>query len=133
MKTNLLKSIAYCIMMVFATPCLADGNDTLPSTPNDPFGDKIEIPIKGIKYQRSLNEPIEAYYYNNEYTIEIEFTENIGNIVVVIRNSDGVYMYNEQHNTATENDCTILLPAHTECYSIDITGSNYYGYGNICL
>lgn len=133
METTFFKSATICIMMMCISLCFADGNDTIPQTPENPFGNKIEIPLKGIKHNRSLNEPVEAYYYNNEYLIEIEFVENIGVVNVVVRNTNNIAVYNVQHDTATEDGCSILLPAQTECYSIDITGSNYYAYGSICL
>lgn len=141
MSKILFKILMLSIMMLFATPCFADGegndnnngSDSIPSVPENPFGDGIEIPIKTIKHDRSLSEPIHAYYYNNEYIIEIDFEENIGAVAVVVRNSNGVVVYNMQHDTTTEGGCTIFLPTNTDCYSIDITGSRYYGYGSICL
>jgi len=112
---------------------LADGNDTVPPTPTDPLDDKIIIDIKVIKHNRSLMDPIQAYYYIDSYMVEMEFNENIGVITIDVTNSHGVSVYRYSHDTATEPGCTIPLPPISDCYNIAISGSRYDGYGNICI
>ena len=66
MKTHLfIKTILLSLLLALSHPALADdnGNDTIPPTTIDPSDGKIDIPIKNIKFERSLIEPINAYYY----------------------------------------------------------------------
>ena len=135
MKTHsTLKAILMSLMLACSISVFADGNDSIPPTPILPDGDVIEIPIKTInKKERSLTEPIEAYYYIGEYTIEMEFNDNIGVVRVSVTNSAGVAVYNYAHVTSVECGCTIFLPPTHDCYNITLSGQLYEGYGNVCL
>ena len=121
------------MMLMFSSTAFADGNDTIPPTPIDPSDGKIDIPIKKIKLHRSLTEPIEAYYYIGEYTIEMEFNDNVGAISVVVINSAGEVIYNYVHDTSVECGNSIFLPPAHDCYVIAISGQRYEGYGSICI
>ena len=134
MKTLItFKTILLSLLLSVSFTALADGNDTVPPTPTDPLDDKIIIDIKVIKHNRSLMEPIQAYYYIDSYMVEMEFNENIGVITIDVTNSHGVSVYRYSHDTATEPGCTIPLPPISDCYNITISGSRYDGYGNICI
>ena len=134
MKTHsTLKAILMSLMLACSISAFADGNDSIPPNPIQPVEDKIEIPIKNIKLNRSLTEPIEAYYYKGEYTIEMEFNDNIGVVRVAVTNSAGVAVYNYAHDTSVECGCTIFLPPTHDCYNITLSGQRYEGYGNVCL
>lgn len=134
MKTLItFKTILLSLLLSVSFTALADGNDTVPPTPTDPLDDKIIIDIKVIKHNRSLMDPIQAYYYIDSYMVEMEFNENIGVITIDVTNSHGVSVYRYSHDTATEPGCTIPLPPISDCYNITISGSRYDGYGNICI
>ena len=134
MKTLItFKTILLSLLLSVSFTALADGNDTVPPTPTDPLDDKIIIDIKVIKHNRSLIDPIQAYYYIDSYLVEMEFNENIGVITIDVTNSHGVSVYRYSHDTATEPGCTIPLPPISDCYNITISGSRYDGYGNICI
>ena len=134
MKTHsTLKAILMSLMLACTISAFADGNDSIPPLPNFPDDEEIEIPIRGIKHNRSLTEPIEAYYYIGEYTIEMEFNDNIGVVRVSVTNSAGVAVYNYAHDTSVECGCTIFLPPTHDCYNITLSGQRYEGYGNVCL
>ena len=136
MKTHfILKTILLSIMLSFSVSAWADGNsnDSIPPITKDPLGEKIEIPIKKIRWGRTLLEPIAAYYYIGEYTIEMEFNDNIGVVRVAVTNSAGVAVYNYAHDTSVECGCTIFLPPTHDCYNITLSGQRYEGYGNVCL
>ncbi len=134
MKTLItFKTILLSLLLSVSFTALADGNDTVPPTPTDPLDDKIIIDIKVIKHNRSLMDPIQAYYYIDSYLVEMEFNENIGVITIDVTNSHGVSVYRYSHDTATEPGCTIPLPPISDCYNITISGSRYDGYGNICI
>lgn len=134
MKTLItFKTILLSLLLSVSFTPLADGNDTVPPTPTLPDGDIIEIPIKRYEFNRSLWEPIQAYYYIDSYMVEMEFNENIGVITIDVTNSHGVSVYRYSHDTATEPGCTIPLPPISDCYNITISGSRYDGYGNICI
>ena len=127
-----IKTILLSIMLTFSVSALADGNDSIP-TPPDPIGDAIEIPLKGIRLQRTPIEPIEAYYYIGEYTIDVEFNENIGSACIQVVNSAGVVVYNFTHDTAIEGGCTIFLPPTRDCYYIQISAPRYQATGELCI
>ena len=135
MKTHsTLKAILMSLMLACSISIFADGNDSIPPNPIQPVEDKIDIPIKKIiKKDRSLTEPIEAYYYIGEYTIEMEFNDNIGVVRVAVTNSAGAAVYNYAHDTSVECGCTIFLPPTHDCYNITLSGQRYEGYGNVCL
>ncbi|MBR5002820.1 MAG: hypothetical protein IKY13_04820 [Bacteroidaceae bacterium] len=135
MKTHsTLKAILMSLMLACSISAFADGNDSIPPTPIDPSDGKIDIPFKKIiKKDRSLTEPIEAYYYIGEYTIEMEFNDNIGVVRVAVTNSAGAAVYNYAHDTSVECGCTIFLPPTHDCYNITLSGQRYEGYGNVCL
>lgn len=135
MKTLItFKTILLSLLLSVSFTALADGNDTVPPPPEEELpGDIIEIPIKRILWQRSLIDPIQAYYYIDSYMVEMEFNENIGVITIDVTNSHGVSVYRYSHDTATEPGCTIPLPPISDCYNITISGSRYDGYGNICI
>lgn len=134
MKTLItFKTILLSLLLSVSFTALADGNDTVPPTPTDPLDDKIIIDIKVIKHNRSLMDPIQAYYYIDSYMVEMDFNENIGVITIDVTNSHGVSVYRYSHDTATEPGCTIPLPPISDCYNITISGSRYDGYGNICI
>ena len=127
-----IKTILLSIMLTFSVSALADGNDSIP-TPPDPIGDAIEIPLKRINHDRSLIEPIEAYYYIGEYTIDVEFNENIGGAYIQVVNSAGAVIYNFTHDTAIEGGCTIFLPPTRDCYYIQISAPRYQATGELCI
>ena len=129
MKTHsILKAILMSLMLACSISAFADGNDSIPPTPIDPSDGKIDIPIKKINIYRSL-----TYYYIGEYTIEMEFNDNIGVVRVAVTNSAGVAVYNYAHDTSVECGCTIFLPPTHDCYNITLSGQRYEGYGNVCL
>lgn len=137
MKTQILiRTILLSIMLTFSVSAWADGNDTIPPTPPtppNPVGDRIEIPLNGIRFNRSLLEPIVAYYYIGEYTIEVEFNENIGTTNIHVVNSNGAVIYNFTHDTAIEGGCTIFLPPTHDCYYIQISAHHYQATGELCI
>ena len=134
MKTQILiRTILLSFMLTFSVSAWADGNDTIPPTPPNPFGDKIEIPLKGIRWERTLIEPIAAYYYIGEYTIDVEFYENIGGACIQVVNSAGVVIYNFTHDTAIEGGCTIFLPPTHDYYYIQISAPRYQATGELCI
>ena len=120
-------------MLSFSVSAWADGNDTIPPTPPNPVGNRIEIPLNGIRFNRSLLEPIVAYYYIGEYTIDMEFHSNIGTANIHVVNSNGAVIYNFTHGTATECGCTIFLPVGSDCYYIYISGNRYEATGQLCI
>ena len=128
-----IKTILLSIMLTFSVSAWADGNDTIPPTPPNPVGDRIEIPLKNIIFQRTPIEPIEAYYYIGEYTIDVEFNENIGGACIQVVNSAGVVVYNFTHDTAIEGGCTIFLPPTRDCYYIQISAPRYQATGELCI
>lgn len=132
---NFTKVFVATLMLLFAIPALADGNgtDTVPPTPPNPVGDLIEIPIEDIEWIRSLSEPVTAYYYTTDYTIEMEFNENVGVVTVVVTDPYGVPVYNFAHDTSIESGCVIFIPRQSGCFNISITGSRYQGSGQLCL
>ena len=133
MKQQLtIKAILLSMLLTFSVSALADGNDSIPQPPN-PFGDRIEIPLKDIIFQRTPIEPIQAYYYIGEYTIEMEFNENIGGASIQVVNSAGTVVYNFTHDTAIEGGCTIFLPPTHDCYNIQISAPRYQASGELCI
>lgn len=122
-------------MLTFSVSAWADGNsnDSIPPITKDPLREIIEIPLKGIRINRSLLEPIVAYYYIGEYTIEVEFNENIGTTNIHVVNSNGAVIYNFTHDTATECGCTIFLPPTHDCYYIQISAPRYQATGELCI
>ena len=137
MKTQILiRTILLSIMLTFSVSAWADGNDTIPPTPPtppNPVGDRIEIPLNKIIYQRTPIEPIQAYYYIGEYTIEMEFNENIGDACIQVVNSAGVVIYNFTHDPAIEGGCPIFLPPNRDCYYIQISAHHYQATGELCI
>ena len=136
MKTHfILKTILLSFMLTFSVSAWADGNsnDSIPPLPENPFGNKIGIPLKDLKFQRSPIDPIAAYYYIGEYTIDMEFHENIGTANIRVVNSNGAVIYNFTHDTATECGCTIFLPVGSDCYYIYISGNRYEATGQLCI
>ena len=136
MKTHfILKTILLSIMLSFSVLAWADGNsnDSIPPITKDPLGEKIEIPIKKIIWGRTLLEPIAAYYYIGEYTIDMEFYENIGTANIHVVNSNGAVIYNFTHDTAIEGGCTIFLPPNRDCYYIQISAPRYQATGELCI
>lgn len=133
MKQQLtIKAILLSLLLTFSVSALADGNDSIPPPPN-PFGDAIEIPLKNIIFQRTPIEPIQAYYYIGEYTIEMVFNENIGGASIQVVNSAGTVVYNFTHDTAIEGGCTIFLPPTHDCYYIQISAPRYQASGELCI
>ena len=147
-KIFVITTILMSLMLMFSISTYADGNgngngngngsgsgtDTVPTAPTNPIdGGKIEIPFKKFDYNRSLNEPIRAYYYIVDHVAEIEFNENIGIITVSVTDSKGGIIYRMQHDTSSESGCDIFIPSVSDCYYIDITGNNYMGTGYICI
>ena len=54
MKQQLtIKAILLSLLLTFSVSALADGNDSIPPPPPNPFGDRIEIPLNKIIYQRT--------------------------------------------------------------------------------
>ena len=136
MKTHfILKTILLSIMLSFSVSAWADGNsnDSIPPLPENPFGNKIGIPLKGVYWDRTPIEPMRAYYYIGEYTVEVEFNKNIGGACIQVVNSAGVVIYNFTHDTATECGCTIFLPVGSDCYYIYISGNRYEATGQLCI
>ena len=136
MKTQILiRTILLSIMLTFSVSAWADGNsnDSIPPVTQNPIGNKIEIPLKGIQFQRTPIEPIHAYYYIGEYTIEVEFNENIGTTNIHVVNSNGAVIYNFSHDTATECGCTIFLPVGSDCFYIYISGNKYEATGQLSI
>lgn len=134
MKTpTSIKALLLGLLLIVPFMTLADGNDTIPPTEPNPFDDKIEIPLKKIRWQRSLFDPINAYYYIGEYAIEMEFNENVGIVNISVTNTDGVAIYNITHDTSIESGCTILLPSNNDYYNIYISGSKYEAYASILI
>ncbi len=136
MKTQILiRTILLSIMLTFSVSAWADGNsnDSIPPVTQNPIGNKIEIPLKDIQFQRTPIEPIHAYYYIGEYTIEVEFNENIGTTNIHVVNSNGAVIYNFSHDTATECGCTIFLPVGSDCYYIYISGNKYEATGQLSI
>lgn len=134
MKQQLtIKAILLSLLLTFSVSALADGNDSIPPPPPNPFGDRIEIPLNKIIYQRTPIEPIQAYYYIGEYTIEMEFNENIGGASIQVVNSAGTVVYNFTHDTAIEGGCTIFLPPTHDCYNIQISAPRYQASGELCI
>ncbi len=132
MKT-LLKTIAILCLLFSMTNLGYADNDSIPPTPVNPIGNKIEIPINKRKLQRTLFEPVQAYYYVNDCNIELVFNENVGSINVCVSDSNGAIIYTMQHDTSVENGCDIFIPCISDCYYIDINGENYIGTGHICI
>ena len=130
-----IKTILLSIMLTFSVSAWADGNsnDSVPPITKDPLGEVIEIPLKDIRFQRTPIEPIEAYYYIGEYTIDVEFNENIGGACIQVVNSAGVVVYNFTHDTAIEGGCTIFLPPTRDCYYIQISAQRYQATGELCI
>ncbi len=134
MKTHfILKTILLSFMLTFSVSAWADGNsnDSIPPLPENPFGNKIGIPLKDLKFQRSPIDPIAAYYYIGEYTIDMEFYENIGTANIHVVNSNGAVIYNFTHDTAIEGGCTIFLPPNRDCYYIQISAPRYQATGEL--
>ena len=133
MKQQLtIKAILLSLLLTFSVSALADGNDSIP-TPPDPIGDRIEIPLKNIIFQRTPIEPIQAYYYIGEYTREMEFNKNIGGASIQVVNTAGTVVYNFTHDTAIEGGCTIFLPPTHDCYYIQISAPRYQASGELCI
>ena len=128
-----IKAILLSLLLTFSVSALADGNDSIPPTPPDPIGDRIEIPLKGIRWERSITEPMQVYYYIGEYTIDVEFNENIGGASIQVVNSTGTVVYNYTHDTAIEGGCTIFLPPTRDCYYIQISAPRYQARGELCI
>ena len=136
MKTHFfIKTILLSIMLSFSVSAWADGdsNDSIPPITKDPIGSKIEIPLKGIRWDRSPIEPMVAYYYIGEYTIDMEFCSNVGAANIRVVNTNGTTIYNFTHDTAVEGGCTIFLPIGSDCYYIYISGNRYEASGQLCI